>query len=218
MPTRRPEICPQEMAATYLDIKNRVGNPLEPLIKNYEVWLNWHAHQLDSLHWWGELVAIPDVEDPRRLAWKIHASFLIPVVRCGVLLNEDYTMSFAPKCLISSRFLPDDPTSQDVQWQPLLLTLVCARALQYWAEKVNLPTLNTYHPLVMSVVELKWQMEGCITFSKQDVFCSLGDAVPEARSQDTEAHQKALLPHPTLPILELWNPSLQQPMGELIPS
>ena len=56
------------MPATYPDINNRVGDPPEPSIINYEVWLNWHACQLNTPHWWGELVAIPDVEDPRRLA------------------------------------------------------------------------------------------------------------------------------------------------------
>ena len=62
----------------------------------------------DTPHWWEELIAIPDVEDPRRLAWKIHASFLILVVRYEALLNQDYTMSPAPKCLTRGRFLPDD--------------------------------------------------------------------------------------------------------------
>ena len=97
LPTRRMEIpCPKEMPTAYPDVKNRVGDPWEPSIKNYEVWLNWWASQLDTLHWWGELVAIPGVEDPRRLAQKIWVSFLIPVVRCEALLNQDYTMPPPP--------------------------------------------------------------------------------------------------------------------------
>ena len=75
----------------YLDIKTRMGDRLEPSIRNYEVWLNWQAHQLDTPHWWGELVAIPDVEDLKRLAQKIWASFLILAVRCEAFLNQDYT-------------------------------------------------------------------------------------------------------------------------------
>ena len=59
--------------------------PPGPSINNYEVWLTWWAHFLDTPHRWGELTAIPDVEDLRRLAQKICASFLIPVVRCETL-------------------------------------------------------------------------------------------------------------------------------------
>ena len=157
LPALRPEMLhPQEMPVTYLCIENRMGDTPKPLIKNYEVWLNWQAHQLDTLHWWGEVTTIPDVEDPRRLAQKICASFLIPVVRFETLLNQDYTACPAPKCLSRSRFLPNDPTYQDDQWQPLLLTLAYAQVLQYWAEKVSLSTLCDYCPLAMSVVELKW--------------------------------------------------------------
>ena len=49
----------------------------------------------------------------------------------------------------------------------------------------------------MSVVELKWQMEGHVTFSKQDVFHGLGEAVPEARSKGTEAPQEGAITPPT---------------------
>ena len=76
--------------------------------------------------------------------------------------------------------------------------LAYAQALQYWVEKVNLPTLDTYHPLAMSVAELKWQMEGCIAFSKQDIFYGLGDAVFEAGSQDTEAPAEGAVAPPTI--------------------
>ena len=124
------------------------------------------------------MVAILEMKDPKRLAWKIWASFLIPAVRCETFLNQEYTVPPAPKCLTRSRFL---------QLQPKLLILAYAWALQYWAEKVNSPTLDNYHPLVMSVVELRWQVGEHVTFSKWDVLCGLEDAVPEARSQNTEA-------------------------------
>ena len=95
---------------TFQDMENRMGDLLEPSIGNYEVWLNWQAHHLDTSHWWRELVAIPEVEDPKRLAQKILASFLILVVRCEAFLNQEYTMPPAPECLTRSRFLPDGPT------------------------------------------------------------------------------------------------------------
>ena len=103
----------------------------------------------------------------------------------------------APKCLTQSRFLPDDPTYWDIWQQLLLLTLAYIWALQYWVEKVNPQTLDTYCPLAMSVVELKWWVERHIAFSKWDVFSGLEDAILNARSQNAEASPKGTI---TLPI------------------
>ena len=63
---------------TCRDNRQRWGHPPEPLIKNYEMWLDWQAHQLDTLHWWEELIAIPEAGDPKKLAWKICAFFENP--------------------------------------------------------------------------------------------------------------------------------------------
>ena len=114
------------MPATHVGNENRMGIPPEPSIKNYEAWLTRWAHYLDTPHSWRELTAIPDVEDLRRLAQKIRASFLIPAVRCETLQNQDYTAPPAPKCLSRSRFLPNDPTYQNICQQSLLLTLAYA--------------------------------------------------------------------------------------------
>ena len=103
-----------------------MGDPSEPLIGKYEVWLKWQACQLDTPPWWRELVAILEVEDPKRLAQKIWASFLILVVRCEAFLNQGYTVPPTPKCLTRSRFLPDDPTYQDIWLKPQPLTLAYA--------------------------------------------------------------------------------------------
>ena len=130
-PVQRPEmVCSQEMAITYPDIRNRLGYPPEPSIRNYEIWLDWQECQLDTPHWWVELTAIPKVEDPRRLAQKICTSFLILAVRCEALPGQDYTVPPSPKCLTRGRFLPNDPSYWDVWQQPLLLTMAYAQALQ----------------------------------------------------------------------------------------
>ena len=102
------------MPTTYLDIGIRMGYLPEPSIRNYEIWLDWWAHQLDTAHWWTELTTIHEEEDPRRLAQKICTSFLILVVSCKALPGQDYTMPPVPKCLTRGRFLPDDPSYQDV--------------------------------------------------------------------------------------------------------
>ena len=92
-----------------------VGYLPEPSIGNIEVWLDWQACQLDMPCWWVELTAISNVENPKRLAWKIHASFLILVVRCEASPGQAYTAPPAPKCITRNMFLPDDPSYQDVK-------------------------------------------------------------------------------------------------------
>ena len=70
-PVQRQEMVhPQEIPTVYPDIGSRMGYPSEPSIKNYEMWLDWQAYQLDTPHWWVELTTIPNVEYPRKLAWK----------------------------------------------------------------------------------------------------------------------------------------------------
>ena len=60
------------------------------------MWLEWWAHQLDTSHWWSELTTITNVEDPRKLAQKLCASFLILEVRCEALPGQDCTMPLPP--------------------------------------------------------------------------------------------------------------------------
>ena len=57
--------------------------------------------------------------------------------------------------------------------------------------------LSGYHTLMMSVVELRWWVEGHFTSNKQDIFCNLGGTVPEARSKDMEALQEDVVALPT---------------------
>ena len=102
------------MPIAYPDIGGRGDYLPEPSIRNIEIWLHWQACQLDTPHWWVELTAIPDVENPKRLAQKIYTSFLIPAVRCETFPGQEYTAPPAPKCLTRNMFLPDDPSYQDV--------------------------------------------------------------------------------------------------------
>ena len=80
--------------------------PPESSIENYEVWMEWQGCQVNTLDWW-ELVAIPDVDDAQKLAWKVQASFEIPRVRSQALwVNNDYSAPPAPKCINRKAFLP----------------------------------------------------------------------------------------------------------------
>ena len=104
----------------------------------------------------------------------------------------------APKCLTRGRFLPDDPSYQDVQWKPLLLTLAYAQVLQYWTEEVSWPASCNCHPLAMSVVELRQPVGRYTTFSKQDIVNDLGSAIPEAHAWDMGTPQADSVASPTM--------------------
>ena len=112
---------------------------LEPSIDNYEMWLEWQACQLDTPDWWKELVTIPNVGDPKRLAQKIHASFEVLQVKCKTLRDHrEYTVPPMPKCIQRNMFLSDASSHllyEDYQLKPLQKTLAYAQALQYWVEK-----------------------------------------------------------------------------------
>ena len=124
---RQKTVHPQEMLIAYPNIGGRVYYPPEPSIRNVEIWLDWQAHQLDMPHWWVELTAIPDVENPKRLAWKICMPlFQSQAVRFETFPGQEDTVPPAPKCLTRNVFLPNDPSYQDIRQQPLLLTVAYA--------------------------------------------------------------------------------------------
>ena len=59
------------------------------------------------------------------------------------------------------------------------MTLAYARALQYWAKKVNLLLSGDPHPLVRCVRGLRWQVGRYITCNKQEILDGLGDVLLE---------------------------------------
>ena len=184
-PTLRPELEHfLEMHTTSWGTRGRWGYPPVLSIKNYDLWLEWQACQLDPSHWWEDLTAIPEVGDIKKLAQKNHTSFNVPMVQYGDIKNQDYTAPPAPKCLKRGMFLPDNPSYQDIQLKPQLLSLAYAHALQYLAEEANPPAPGEPHPLPMSVRELKQCMGKYSTFNEHDVFEGSGNAIPEAKDRD----------------------------------
>ena len=167
----------------YLNAGSRGKYLLEPSIKDIETWLDWQACQLDTSCWWMELTTIPGVEDPKKLAWKIWASFSIPEVGSQVFPGQGYTAPPAPKCLTWNVFFPDELSYQDVQQQPFLLTMAYAQGLQYWAERLNPPVDLDFCPLARSVLELRERVKEHIIFTKQDIIQGLGRINPGATSQ-----------------------------------
>ena len=103
-----------EMPTTSQGTRDRQSFPLEPSIRNYENWLEWQACQLDTPHWWEKLTAILGVKDVKKLAWKIHASFEVPAVRCEALRGQVVMAPPVPKCINTNMFLPDNLPYQDI--------------------------------------------------------------------------------------------------------
>ena len=70
-------------------------------------------------------------------------------------LEQGYTAPLAPWSLNRRTFLWENLPYQDMQQQPVLLTIAYAQSLQYWAEKYNLPRNPDFHPFAESVRELQ---------------------------------------------------------------
>ena len=126
------------------------------------------------------------MEDVKKLAWKICASFKVPAVRCEVLRGQVFKAPPAPKCINRNMFLPDDLPYQDIWLKPYQMTLAYAQTLQYWAEEANPPSPNKPHLLVMSVHKLTWCMGKHTTFHDHDVFEGLANDLPRAMVKDTQ--------------------------------
>ena len=137
---------------------------------------------MDTPDWWKELVAIPNMGDPEKLARKIFTSFEVPQVRCETLRDcKECTAPPAPKCIQRSMFLSDATSHlpyQDCQLKPQQRTLVYAQAFQYWAEKANPLVPDEPCHLAMCVYELRWCMKRYTTFSDHDIFEGLMHGLP----------------------------------------
>ena len=126
------------------NIENFLGEPTatqeagenllqEPLVENYEVWVEWRGHQVDMPDWWGELVAIPDIDDYQKLAQKIRASLKIPRVRSKAQrVENDYSLPTFLNCISQKAFLltlgpkiPFKTTGKDTQGRPWCMHRYC---------------------------------------------------------------------------------------------
>ena len=88
-------------------------------------------------------------------------------------MKNDHQALPALLCLHQKSFLlPPDSifTCWDIWEIPHEKTVAYAQALQFWVEKVNLPTEGIPHHLAGSVIELWEEMECYLCFSDDDVF------------------------------------------------
>ena len=148
-----------------------------PPVEEYERWVTWQAQAHDMPDWWPELAEISKVDDHQELAQKIRTSFELPQWISEQHGMENYHQTpLALPCLHQKDFLPQQDSKfpcQDIRESQLEKTVVYAQALQFWAEKANLPTLGQPCLLVGSVLELREVMKCYVSFLNNAVFGSM---------------------------------------------
>ena len=93
-------------------------------------------------------------------------------------------------CCLTPKFTYRD--IRELQWKK---TVAYAKALQFWAEKANLPTQGQPCLLVGSIVELREEMKFSISFTDEDIFSSVALLEEFPVTQTKEATSKG--PQPT---------------------
>ena len=136
--------------------------------------------------WRQELAKVPEIDDHQELAQKVRASFKLPQwisEQHGV--ENYYQAPLALPCIHQKSFLPPlDPkfACWDIRELQLEKMIAYAQALQFWAEKANLPTQGQPHLLAGSVLELREEMKHYISFPNEAVFSSM---VPQRNPNHT---------------------------------
>ena len=121
-----------------------------------------------------ELMAVTGVEDHEKLAWEVQALFQLPKRASKLHKMENYhQVPPALLCLLWKNFLPP-PNSifacHDIQEMQQEKMVAYAWALQYWVEKVDLPTGGRPCLLAEGVKELWEEMRCYLSFLDEEVF------------------------------------------------
>ena len=67
----------QESAGSLGEEDSKKSSP-EPPVEDFESWVTWRAQVHDMPDWWQELTEVPGIEDHKKLAWEVQASFELP--------------------------------------------------------------------------------------------------------------------------------------------
>ena len=149
----------------------------KPPIEELEKWVTWRAWTYKTSSWWQELVMVPGVDNHKKLAHKVWASFQLPQrvsEQCQV--ENDHQAPPATLCLCQrSVLLPPNSNFAcwdiwELQWEK---TVIYTQALQFWTEKADLPTRGKPCLLAGSVVELQEKVKCYVFFSDDDVFSGI---------------------------------------------
>ena len=167
-----------------METSEEEGPPPEPPVWELHEWVMWKAEMTETPDWWRQLLAVPGVPNCKRLVQKIRALFSHPQRASEAEKMKDHCKApLAPLCLHRERFqLPPNTIFDcwDIRevWREKTIAYACA--LQYWAEKSDLPTGGQPHWLAESVKEFQEEMKCYLSFSDREVFESVtpqGDAI-----------------------------------------
>ena len=130
----------------------------KPPVKELHKWVAWKAEACKTPGWWRELLAVPEVQDCKKLAWEVWASFQLPKGASELHKMENYHQAPpAPPCLLIKNFPATsqfhlhllghsrDAKGEDGGIYP---------SPQYWAEKTDTPAGEKPCLLAESVKEL----------------------------------------------------------------
>ena len=170
----------------------------EPLVEDLEGWVTWRAQIHKMPGCWQELAKVPGEDAHEKLACEVQASFQLHQRTSEWHLVENcYQAPPVPLCLCQKSFLPLPDAKfacQDIREPQQEKTVAYTKALQFWAEKANLPTEGQPYLLVGSIVELREDMKCYVSFTDKDIFS--GVALPEESpiTQPKEATPKGAQP------------------------
>ena len=156
-------------------VKEETSNSMEPSMDDLEMWLEFQVGQLGTPIWWGELAAVPGIEDGHKFVQKIRASFYVPEVHLRASLEQVYTTPPAPQVLDRGAFHPEKFAYQDVRQQLILLTIAYTRNLQHWVEKNNLLKNPDFYPWVECVRGIMTDCMGVCEHHLQRCYARAGD-------------------------------------------
>ena len=131
--------------------EDRKRSSPEPPVEDLESWVTWRAWVHDMPDWWQELTEVPGIDDHKKLAWEVWASFELPQQISKQHHVENYHQApLALPCICWKSFLLSHDSKfacqdiRELEWEKMV---AYAQALQFWAEKASLPTQSQPHLL-----------------------------------------------------------------------
>ena len=135
------------------------------------------------------------MDDHKKLAQEVWASFELTQWISKQHWVENYHQAPpAPLCLQWNSFLPlpnSKFTCQDIRELQQEKMVAYAKALQFWAEKANLPAQGQPHLLAGSIVELGEEMKHYVSFTDEDIFSAVTLLEESPVTQPKEATPKS---------------------------
>ena len=200
LPELRLEVaCFLRGSAENSEAEEKAPSP-EPQVKELHNWVAWKAEACKTPGWWKELLAIPEVQDCKKLAQKVWPSFQLPKRASELHKMENYHQAPpAPPCLLRKNFLPP-PNSifacWDIQEMQREKMVAYAQALQYWAEKTDPPAGGKPCLLAKSVKELQEEMGCYLSFSDEEVFKGVAplEEMSASPAEKAKPHSMAMTP------------------------